>query len=178
MPIDNKLWVYLSMKLTQQLVTNLFYYHEDGYLIWKENSFNKGFLTGKKAGYTCKLQDGDRRMVRFLGKAYYISRIIFLYHKGYLPKNVDHEDRNRLNDKIGNLRDATTSQNQMNSSCERGKYKYKGVFYSKGKWCARIGLNKKQIYLGTFITNIDAALAYNNAAKKYFGQFANLNIIS
>jgi len=53
---------------------------------------------------------------------------------------------------------------------------YKGVtLHRKGKWKAKIQFNKKGIYLGLYDTPEEAAIAYNKAAKEYFGEFAKLN---
>ena len=46
---------------------------------------------------------------------------------------------------------------------------------SGGKWNARIGIDKKKISLGYFDTPEQAALAYNEAAQKYHGDYAKLN---
>jgi hypothetical protein len=62
---------------------------------------------------------------------------------------------------------------------------YKGVYIHKRKYkdkeyssfVAGITLNFKRLYLGSFKNEIDAAIAYNEAAIKYHGEFANLNII-
>lgn len=60
-----------------------------------------------------------------------------------------------------------------------GTSKYLGVHWceSQNRWRAKIGHNKVHIYLGSFVNEIDAAIAYNNGAKKYHGDFASLNII-
>lgn len=59
--------------------------------------------------------------------------------------------------------------------------KYIGVFYSSGKWGASIRIDNGRLDLGRFPYTkegeVMAALAYNEAAKKYRGKFANLNII-
>jgi len=104
------------------------------------------------------------------------------------PKNlmVDHRDRNGLNNTRGNLRLSTRSQNLMNSKKpNKGKTsKYKGVHFLKKagesakSWRSEIRLNKRAIYLGVFHTEIEAALAYNAAALKYFGEFAKLNEVT
>lgn len=92
---------------------------------------------------------------------------------------VDHINGNKLDNRRENLRIATRSQNASN----RPKYykdsssKYKGVRKAKGrkKWTARICVNRKDIYLGQYETEEEAAMAYNKAAIQYHGQYAKLN---
>lgn len=93
---------------------------------------------------------------------------------------VDHRNRNGLDNRRCNLRLATNSQNSMNARTRRSsKTGYKGVHWAKRdeRYVARIVLNYKPIGLGYFTNVIDAAKAYNAAAKKYFGEYARLNII-
>jgi len=95
------------------------------------------------------------------------------------PKDyvTDHIDRNPLNNQKENLRIVTISQNQMNIS-KRKKIttsKYKGVSLYKNKWQAQIQINKKPYHLGYYLNEIDAAKAYNKAAKELFGKYAKLN---
>lgn len=54
---------------------------------------------------------------------------------------------------------------------------YKGVSFHKasGKYRACIEVNKKHIHLGLFVCKLEAAKAYNKAAKEHFGEFAKLN---
>jgi hypothetical protein len=95
---------------------------------------------------------------------------------------VDHFDHNGLNNQKHNLKLCTNSENQMNRE-GWGKKRYKGVSvkisYYKGKEYAqiraRITVSGKNIHLGNFNTEAEAALAYNNAALKYHKQFARLN---
>jgi hypothetical protein len=93
---------------------------------------------------------------------------------------IDHRDMDGLNNTQGNLRFATHGQNQQN----RRKHKlmsshFKGVYFKKSKmiWAAQLSINKKKIHLGYFYSEIDAAIAYNDAATIYFGEFAKLNEI-
>lgn len=90
---------------------------------------------------------------------------------------TDHIDRNGLNNQKSNLRTSSISENNRNSMYKNGTSKYKGVGFKGNKWRARISVNKKQIHLGVFKSQEDAAIAYNNAAIKYHGEFAYLNEI-
>lgn len=167
------------MKLTQEYLKSLFEY-KDGFLYWK---VKKSFVTkiGSKAGYlkSDKLCPKYKRIVIEIdNKNYYASRLIFLYHHGWLPEIVDHHDRNEENDRIDNLRAADTFKNSRNRTSSIGSAsKYLGVTKNKGKWVARIGHNKIRRFLGVFDLEDDAAIAYNIAAKTLHGEFANLNII-
>lgn len=90
---------------------------------------------------------------------------------------VDHEDRDTLNNQRSNLRLATPSQNIVNSKVNvRSQTKLKGVQYKPalGKWRARIANE----HLGYFDNPNDAARAYNEAAIRLFGEFAQLNGVS
>jgi hypothetical protein len=95
--------------------------------------------------------------------------------------DVDHINHNKLDNQRGNLRIATRQQNMQN----RPKYKhnassqYKGVSFDRqrNRWRASIRVNKKAVSLGSHQTEIAAALAYNHAATRYFGDYANLNLL-
>lgn len=89
---------------------------------------------------------------------------------------VDHKDGNGLNNTLSNLRLCSHIQNCMNSASRGNKTGYKGVtLLHSGKFVAGIKHNGKTIHLGTFILVKDAALAYDDAARKYFGEFARTN---
>ena len=91
---------------------------------------------------------------------------------------TDHIDGDGLNNRRSNLRICTIRQNQQNQRLYLNKSsKYKGVCWSKGvgKWLAQIRVGNEKIYLGYYINEQDAALAYNEGAIKYFGVFARLN---
>jgi len=93
---------------------------------------------------------------------------------------VDHIDGDGLNNQRYNLRKATHSQNQHNRKRRRdGVSSYKGVgVHSSGLWRARIVVDSKEVHLGYFKQEKDAARAYNEAAKVHFGEFARINVLS
>jgi len=91
---------------------------------------------------------------------------------------VDHNNGNTLDNRRSNLRFATSSQGKQNRRKSPGtSSQYKGVQWSKrdGKWLAVIGVGNKHLYLGLFALELDAAAAYDVAARKHFGEFACLN---
>ena len=96
-----------------------------------------------------------------------------------MKKIPDHKDRNKLNNRKENLRICTQSQNTMNRPKQINNTSgFKGVS-AKGKgWMARINVRGKCFYLGTFKDKIDSAMAYNEAAIKYHGEFAYINTIN
>lgn len=89
---------------------------------------------------------------------------------------VDHKDGNPLNNRRSNLRKATISQNNANRKAT-GSSQYLGVSISndKKKWVANICCDHKKHYLGRYSSEKDAAKAYNEAAKRFHGEFAKLN---
>lgn len=109
------------------------------------------------------------------GKNLYMHRVIM----GINDRNihVDHRNRNGLDNRRDNLRIATPSQNHANLKIPvTNTSGYKGVILSKrkGYFESRIKVNQKCIYLGSFSSAEEAAEAYEQASKKYFGQFSRI----
>ncbi len=92
---------------------------------------------------------------------------------------VDHINGNGLDNRRANLRLATHSQNACNRRRDKSKTssRFVGVSFKKldGRWAARINYKGKTLSLGRFDSEIAAAKAYDEAAKKYHGEFARLN---
>lgn len=114
----------------------------------------------------------------------YLHRLIMNAPKGLV---VDHIDGNKLNNQKNNLRICTQGNNSKNQKKPKNNSSgYKGVMLDswavsqnlKKKWIARIKVNRKGINLGRYLTKIEAAIAYNKAAEFYYGEYANLNIIT
>jgi len=94
--------------------------------------------------------------------------------------DTDHRNGDGLDNRRGNLRPCTRSQNLMNATKRSGCTSiYKGVSWFKpiGKWRAYIVRDQRQQSLGYFDDEQEAARAYNEAAAQLFGQFARLNQI-
>lgn len=91
---------------------------------------------------------------------------------------TDHINHNGLDNRKINLRLCTFSQNRMNQIPYKDRTSiYKGVdFYSsRNVFRTRIVFNGKHKHVGYFKNEIDAAKAYDINAKKYYGEYANLN---
>ena len=94
---------------------------------------------------------------------------------------VDHINGDGLDNRRENLRLCTQGQNLRNQVGRQNRVsEWKGVVLHKpsGKWMAQIGIDRRKIYLGYYETPELAALAYNEAALKYHGDFARLNTVA
>ena len=98
-------------------------------------------------------------------------------HRGLIVTTlVDHKDGDSLNNQFENLRPTDYRGNNRNVRKQPGTSSFfKGVCWSQGRWQAMLSVNKKGLYLGRFCDELEAAKAYDAAAKKYFGEFARLN---
>ena len=103
-------------------------------------------------------------------------RLAWYITYGYLPKELDHINRNKSDNRICNLRECSSSENGANRESYRVG-KYKGVCFCKRhkKYLSQIGYNNKLYFLGYFDTPELAALAYNAKALELYGEFAYLN---
>lgn len=93
---------------------------------------------------------------------------------------TDHINGNKLDNRKSNLRVCTRQQNNINVGLNKANTSgYKGVAWHKRnkKWRAIIKYNKKSIWLGLYDTKEEAAIAYNKAAVKYFGEYAFINVV-
>jgi len=93
---------------------------------------------------------------------------------------VDHINHNVKDNRKSNLRLCKRKQNMENSRISKHSTSgYKGVYWHRAisKWCAQITIDGRCMHLGLFLVKKQAALAYNEAAKQYFGEFACLNVL-
>lgn len=125
----------------------------------------------KKTGYVYRYSTGDNHKL--------LHRLICNVTETKV--HVDHKDRNKLNCTRDNLRVCTNQANSRNRAKRAGvTSRFKGVSWEKRvkKWRATIFLNYRQIHLGTFVKEEDAAIAYNHKATELFGEFALLNEVA
>lgn len=156
--------------MTQKKLKELFDYHPDGFFLVKKKTTQrrvgdkiKGFLNS--AGYP----------MMAIGREHYrIHRMIFLWHHGFIPEQIDHINRKRSDNRVRNLRAANKSLNMRNASRPKDNTSgYKGVSWLKTnrKWRAYAG----GIHIGCFSNKIEAAKAYDKKAIELFGNFACIN---
>jgi len=109
-----------------------------------------------------------------------LHRVIMGEPVGY---QVDHINRNKLDNRRENLRLCSNLDNSKNRGVHRthnGKPKtslFKGLCWNKDrrKWQSGIQVDGKRQHLGLFVNEMDAAIAYDTAALKHFGEFAHIN---
>lgn len=115
------------------------------------------------------------------GDRHTISMHRFILGPG--KRQVDHRDGNGLNNRRYNLRACSHQKNMRNRrvlSLQKKTSRFKGVSLTRvrtNSWLACIYVSKKRILLGWHPTQEQAALAYNLAAKRHFGEFARLNVL-
>lgn len=102
---------------------------------------------------------------------YRAHRLAWLYVYGKWPNaDIDHINRNRIDNRIANLREATRGQNMQNAGLQKNNMSgIRGVYWDnvKQKWTANIQHNHRTIYLGRF-DRIDDATSARRAAEKHF----------
>lgn len=101
----------------------------------------------------------------------YMHRLIM---NNSLDGEVDHIDRNRLNNQRYNLRAVNRGQNMQNKPT-RSKSGFRGVSPHGDVWEVAITVSGKYIWLGRFRDKVVGARAYDAAAREYYGEHAYLN---
>ena len=137
--------------------------------LWKLYDYNPltGQLISRRLGRPLKprLDHSGYKTVNIIhngkNRSFKHSRVVYAWCTGAWPiQELDHEDRNRANDRFHNLRPTTRRKNIHNSSRFKG-----GCAYDKaiGLYRARIQIQGKRKYLGAFATEAEAQQAYKDA---------------
>jgi len=139
---------------------------------------NKGVYGSRRklGSVTGTPNDSGYLIIKHKAKPYRAHRIAWEFVYGAIPDGmfIDHINGIKTDNRIANLRLATNSQNAINTKCRPKRALPKGVCFSQSgarPFRAFIMVNKKQLYLGQFYTEADAAKAYNDAAETHFGEF-------
>jgi hypothetical protein len=158
--------------VSAELVRYLFHYDPlTGIFIWKNPPNTHARRKGAIAGSIDK--DKGRRRISVDNKLFPASNIAWLYMYGEWPEfELDHRNRDPLDDSIANLRDVPGSLNSANKGMAKANTTgFKGVFkhaQCEG-WLAQIGVNGIKYYLGLYPTAELAAGAYRIAAAGLHG---------
>ena len=163
--------------LTQARLKELLHYcPESGLFTWLMSKGQRG-LKGKIAG-SCRV-DGYLA-IQIDGIKHLSHRLAFLYMEGCLPKNqVDHENHTRADNRWCNLRHATNSINQKNTSKQRNNSSgVTGVSWQNAtsKWAAYISIDGKRKHLGLYNNLLIAVWVRKNAEREY-GYHENHGVI-
>jgi len=146
-----------------------------GHLIFKSRSANKS------AGHKTKSGDGvESYSVKITQISYPAHRVVFALVNGFDPcdKEVDHIDRNPLNNKADNLRISTRNENASNKNTPANNTSgRRGVTWCKRtkRWMAQIGFNKKTVFLGRFKNFEDAVKQRDKHELALHGEFSNVS---
>ena len=169
-------------KLSFEYVNGILDYDpETGDVTWKVFRGSRTKI-GKRAG---TINDDKSRRTSYYqividNITYRAHRIAWLLHYGKWPDGqIDHIDGDGMNNRIGNIRDVSNMVNHHNI----GKYNVKNRRFppgvkqiSSGRYVAKVMVNYKQIYLGSFDTIAEAVAAHKEAKRKYhnpsWGEYA------
>jgi len=156
--------------MREYISTLLRYDPDTGDLYWRVTKSPKA-AAGQKAG---SVNQHGHVNLQIDKKMYAAHQIVFLLHHGYIPKEIDHINRVKTDNRIENLRPCTSTQNKGNIGLLRtNSTGIRGVSRNSrsGKYHAQIKINGKQTYLGRFDTLEEAEVMYRGAARLYFGEF-------
>lgn len=156
---------------------HLAYDRETGYLTWFKRTGGH-MAVGYRAGHIAP--NGYRR-ITLVGRRYMAHRLVWLFETGEWPEQwVDHISGDKDDNRVSNLRLATTAENNANSSilAKANKSGFRGVCFRKDRntYIAYIYVNGKIKLLGSFKDAVRAARAAADARKKQWGEFATASI--
>lgn len=156
------------MVTCKRLKELLWYTPNTGVFVWitKKGRAKEGDRAGT-------IRPDGRLQIYVDGKPYLAHRLAWLYVHGTLPAkemDIDHINRNPLDNRIENLRAVSRAGNIRNSGAMKtNKSGFRGVHFSNrmGKWVAQISTETARIHLGVFDTAEEAAKARHAAEEIY-----------
>lgn len=167
---------YIPTMITQAYLKEVLSYDpETGLFTWRVKP-GRSIPVGAVAGWVDP-SVGYRR-IGLLDTVYHAHRLAWLYVTGEWPEwEIDHINGDRGDNRIANLREATSSKNKMNMRRRKdNKTGFKGVTWWSQRGCFRaiIQANGKQKHLGCFKTAEEAHATYCEAASRLHGDFAKV----
>lgn len=156
--------------LSLEVLKFIFKYNPDGSFVRIGKLGTSGSMGKKTFGTICKSSGYSKISIN--KKAYYFHRIVFFYHTGLMPKYVDHINGNRADNRIENLREATSQENAFNRT-GLNTQGIKGIWFSKSEntWRAQIKIGPKRIQLRNK-NKEELIKTLKNKRKELHGNFA------
>lgn len=155
---------------SQELLTALFVYDAETGKVYHRSTGAEAFTTVDPAGY----RHGKVGRIK-----YQAHRIIWKMVTGADPDTIDHINHKHGDNRLVNLRDCSIAENSRNYAKPPGRTsKFRGVSRGgpKSKWRVHISSGSAgKFSLGAYASEIEAARAYDRAARELHGQFATLN---
>ena len=162
--------------VTQEQLKELINYNSETGIFTNKVTRNSRAVKGQELNPS---NEGRYGAVQLNKQKYLLHRLAWFYINGTWPKDqIDHINGIKTDNRISNLRECTNQQNSYNRKGREGTSKYKGVHAHGNKWRAKVTISGKQIIIGSFNTEKEAALAYNKQVKVIHGEFAVLNNIA
>lgn len=162
----------------EKLKNYLFYNARTGEFHWLHKRGKR------KAGSVAGSLDSEGYVrICFEGKYYKAHRLAWFFTYGSVPKQLDHINRNKADNRVENLRPCNDQQNQANSGpMPSNTSGYRGIYYEpeRAKWVARARITtpdgkRVRKHLGRFDTAEEAAKAYDKFRGTRYGEFALKN---
>lgn len=149
----------------EQLKALLSYSPRTGLFMWR-------IVTGRRRNPAGTVAHNGYVVITIDGTKHGAHRLAWLYMTGLSPERIDHKDRDKINNKWKNLREATHGQNLVNSKLSiKSTTGFKGV--SKHPLCDRYQAFVGSTYLGLYNTPEEAHEAYMRKARELYGDFAH-----
>ena len=165
--------------ITQEEVRRLFDYREDGALIRKVAVGGPAGQIGRAIGSvtTGGAERPDKKYLstKISGKHYCVHKLVYLWHYGQWPEQVDHVNKDSLDNRVENIRVADSCENMQNRGLfKNNKSGAKGVVWHKriSKWQVYVGVRRAIKHIGYFDDFELAELVAHEARQKFHGAFA------
>ena len=151
-----------------KLLKELFMY-DDGKLFWK---ISTGFPR-QHAGFEIKDHNKPHgyKRVTVNGKRYKVHQIIFMMHHGYLPPLIEHIDKDKLNNRIENLRPLEWPEHSIKSFVKKNESKVRNVNFRKdrNKYQVKMNVDNKRMHFGFYDTLEEAKKVAEEMRQKHQG---------